>query len=407
MACVRLYNRSTEERKEVATEPLRLLDPPDLEVSGEDQEALVKALVAAYPAYGELEMMVRFRLDLALQTVAPDTLDLDFVAFKLVTDQLAKGHFLRFVAAARASRPGNPKLARAAERFALAMATAPELERVVSDSNSYLDIATYRGKLGEIEGRVCRVEVDTGSGTAYGTGFLVGADLVLTNHHVVQDVIAAAGGGTGSAGGLAPTREVLMRFDYKIPWGGTQPLPGVVVRVIEIVDHSPYSSVDMQPRPKTGQPLADQLDYALLRLETPPGAAPFGERPIGDKAEPGAPPRGAIPLPAGDRVFEPGAPLVIVQHPDRAPMKLAIESNAILEVNANGTRVTYRTNTDPGSSGSPCFNQNLDLVALHHAGDPRHAPTYHPEFNEGIPIAAVRDLLRQRGLDKGLSIGEA
>lgn len=388
--------------EEVATETLRkLLDPPSLEVNGEDDDALVQALVEAYPDYRELQMMVRFRLDLALQTVAPDTLDLDVVAFELIVDQRAKGHFLRLVAAARASRPGNPKLARVAERFALAMATppGPELQRVVDETNSFLDIAVYREKLGEIEGRVCRVEVETGAGTVYGSGFLVGAALVLTNHHVVERAIPALSPGP-------PTREVRVRFDYKIPFGATQPLPGVEVRVIEIVDHSPYSPIDTEPRPKTGQPLSDQLDYALLRLETPPGKAPIGERPIGEGAEPGAPLRGAIALPAGDRAFVPRAPLVIVQHPDRAPMKVAIDTDAVLEVNANGTRVTYRTNTDSGSSGSPCFNQNLELVALHHAGDPRHEPTYHPEFNEGIPIGAVRDLLRRRGRAQGILISE-
>ena len=30
----------------------------------------------------------------------------------------------------------------------------------------------------------------------------------------------------------------------------------------------------------------------------------------------------------------------------------------------------YRTDTEPGSSGSPCFNDPWELVALHHSGVP-------------------------------------
>jgi V8-like Glu-specific endopeptidase len=58
------------------------------------------------------------------------------------------------------------------------------------------------------------------------------------------------------------------------------------------------------------------------------------------------------------------------------------------ELNAGGTRVTYKTNTQEGSSGSPCFDEDWQLVALHHSGDPRMKQA--AEFNEGIPLAAIR-----------------
>ena len=85
-------------------------------------------------------------------------------------------------------------------------------------------------------------------------------------------------------------------------------------------------------------------------------------------------------------------------------MKLAFDTEGVLGVNANRTRVTYTTNTLGGSSGSPCFNQHLELIALHHAGDPKYAPMYFPKFNEGIPISAIRERLRARGLDGGLRL---
>jgi hypothetical protein len=77
-------------------------------------------------------------------------------------------------------------------------------------------------------------------------------------------------------------------------------------------------------------------------------------------------------------------------------LKLALDTEAVIGVNDSGTRVRYRTNTDEGSSGSPCFDDRWNLVALHHAGDPKFAPLYHPEYNQGIPFAAIRALLEQR-----------
>jgi V8-like Glu-specific endopeptidase len=81
---------------------------------------------------------------------------------------------------------------------------------------------------------------------------------------------------------------------------------------------------------------------------------------------------------------------------------LGMDMDSILGENDNGTRLRYRTNTEHGSSGSPCFDCDWNLVALHHYGD----PAYHknPEFNQGIPIRAIRQLLESRG--KAGDLGE-
>ena len=52
-----------------------------------------------------------------------------------------------------------------------------------------------------------------------------------------------------------------------------------------------------------------------------------------------------------------------------------------------------RTNTSPGSSGSPCFDKGWNLVALHHSGDPAGVLRH----NQGVPIGAIRRLLESRG----------
>src|SRR5262249_48368662 len=65
----------------------------------------------------------------------------------------------------------------------------------------------------------------------------------------------------------------------------------------------------------------------------------------------------------------------------------------------NRTRVRYTTNTEMGSSGSPCFDAEWGLLALHHSGDTNYKRS--AEWNEGVPIdAIVRQVnarLRQRG----------
>jgi V8-like Glu-specific endopeptidase len=87
--------------------------------------------------------------------------------------------------------------------------------------------------------------------------------------------------------------------------------------------------------------------------------------------------------------FKPGMGLIIVQHPRGGPMKLAIDTKAVTEVTANQTRVRYRTNTEPGSSGSPCFTMGWELAALHHSGNPELQARY----NEGVPLDTICDQL--------------
>jgi hypothetical protein len=141
------------------------------------------------------------------------------------------------------------------------------------------------------------------------------------------------------------------------------------------------------------QPNADELDYVLMRVRGAPGREPVG----GPTLDLQAPKRGWLSLPAVPHTFSPNSPLFIAQHPNGRPLELALDTDSIIEVNANGTRVRYKTNTEPGSSGSPCFNVDWDWVALHHSGDPNSGPFYKPQYNAGIPVTAIRALLQQRG----------
>ncbi len=74
----------------------------------------------------------------------------------------------------------------------------------------------------------------------------------------------------------------------------------------------------------------------------------------------------------------------IIQHPRGRPKEVALHNNKVVRVQNQVIR--YETDTEPGSSGSPVFNNTWDLVALHHAG--QTLPGGRAE-NEGIRIAAI------------------
>ena len=248
---------------------------------------------------------------------------------------------------------------------------------MVRDDLAFISIVEWRERLGVIETQVCRVE------TPYemGTGFLVGPDLVITNYHVMKAVINDTS--------AAP--KVVLRFDYKQLSGGGIVNPGTKVQLAKnnwLLDSSPYSQSDRLADPGNQTPNLDELDYALLRL-----ASDVGDEPVaGAKAEQGTPKRGWI-RPLLTYAFPQNAPVFIVQHPLAKPLKLALDTKSVIGRNSNNTRVRYVTNTEKGSSGSPVFNEKWELVALHHSGDRSIVPVY----NQGIPFAAITNLLAERG----------
>jgi hypothetical protein len=295
--------------------------------------------------------------------------------------------------AARAAVPADAGLQELADRFDVAPVTVVpnaqggtairghELELKIIESQSTFDIGPWRRRLGEIEGRVCRVEYP--SGMARGTGFLIGPNRVLTNYHVVEKVID---------GNYQPA-AVKLRFDYLVGGDGVAVSAGTAYDVAAdwLLDSSPYSAQDSYSQPPA-DPDPEELDYAVLKTEIAVGNEPVG----GPTDDPEPAVRGWISTPAEPYAFTAGSALYIVQHPDGQPMQVAVDSQGVLGENGNQTRVRYTTTTQPGSSGSPCFAADWQLVAVHHGGDPKYATTSHADFNQGIPVTAIRQLLTAR-----------
>lgn len=247
---------------------------------------------------------------------------------------------------------------------------APGLQRNVRPHLHKLDLMVWVEKLLRIRNRVCRIEI---ASRAAGTGFLVGPDAMLTNWHVVEK--AAEAGKLG---------DLRCRFDYLVREDGSRQ-PGVVLPLAEsgLVCHSPYSPAELTDHPADPPPTPGELDFALLRLTEAAGAH-----------EVEGVPRRWIVLPQAQVALAANDPLLIVQHPDGAPMKLAMDTQAVIGPNANGTRLLYHTNTDNGSSGAPGFSMDWEPVVLHHFGDPAWQA---PKFNQGVPLDLIRSRIAAEG----------
>jgi len=74
----------------------------------------------------------------------------------------------------------------------------------------------------------------------------------------------------------------------------------------------------------------------------------------------------------------------IVQHPQGRRKEVSLHDNKVGYVYDKVIR--YSADTEPGSSGSPVFNNQWELVALHHAG---WATDDGGAENEGVRLAAI------------------
>ena len=326
---------------------------PAFRLTGSQYQQLYQALLAAFPSPAALARLVQFRLAQNLDVIAGGD-NLGDRVFDLMRWAEANGRLDDLIAGARNENPGNSVLRAVAEEIGLAPASPPAavVENVVVKSSNFTDPEAWRATMSGAETTVCRVDAQRATGEMwYGTGFLLGPSVVMTCYYVLEPVIKGDG---------ASPQDVILRFDYQTNADGTTINPGQEYRLAEdwLIDYSP----------------ADELDYVLLRVEGTPG-----DDPVSGQA--GAPRRWLTPAQA--HIFRPSDPLCIIQHPQAGPLKITFVTNAIVGVNVEQTRVTYRIETEPGSGGSPCFNDNWELVALHHAARPDLG------WSEGIPIATI------------------
>jgi Trypsin-like peptidase domain len=231
----------------------------------------------------------------------------------------------------------------------------PSLEAVLGDTR-FVPLTWYRTGLQRCAS-VARIENAWGQG--FGTGFLVRGDdlhpslageiVLVTNAHVISNDPAVQKGRPPAT----PPERARVRFQGREDTERTYAIKDLIF---------------------TSPPHA--LDATVLRLET------------ALTCDPPYPLAIAPPVASRDRVY-------VIGHPQGGPLSISIQDNRVVDVKEPMLR--YRAPTEPGSSGSPVFNQDWELVALHHAGS-KQLPSLSgegvQEANEGIWMSSIISALK-------------
>ncbi|GHG94113.1 endonuclease [Streptomyces rubradiris] len=212
------------------------------------------------------------------------------------------------------------------------------LERLMG-RNNLTGVAFLEG--GYLAARsVGRISVRAPEGGHHGTGFLVSPSLLLTNNHVLRSPEEAG--------------HAVVEFDFQAGLDG-HPLVPVTFRI----DPHGFFATDRE------------LDFTVVAVaeHNQEGArlADFGWLPL-DGAQ-------------GKAIL--GEFVNIIQHPNGEPKQLALRENQIVDL--LDRFVHYVTDTAPGSSGSPVFNDQWEVVALHHSAVPETGPDGLPLATDGTP----------------------
>ncbi|MEL7071707.1 MAG: trypsin-like peptidase domain-containing protein [Cyanobacteria bacterium J06581_3] len=310
--------------------------------SGKAIDGLHAALLSAYPQESDLKRLVRTELDIRLNRVASGS-NYSEVVFELIESLEAEDRLDELLSAARRKNPTNKQLQSLAPPppSSASLKQGPDFQwrsdeddeslegllRPGRDVDSY-DVA-FLQRMSQPASAVCRVELAGEPPEAIGTGFLVAPDLLLTNHHVIAP--------DSDSDPNELLDQIILRFEYLTLSSG-QTAEGKPFRLASnaLVAFSPV---------KLG------LDYALLRIEE----RILEEQSIHPiKSRPGA-------LPGR------GMNIHILQHPEGRMMQVSFSNHGITGVYRRDSLIQYVSETSIGSSGSPCFNDRWELVALHHA----------------------------------------
>ena len=248
------------------------------------------------------------------------------------------------------------------------------VERVLGPTRDFLSVEFFDLAALAIRS-VARIVTRYDGQLAYGTGFMVSEDLLITNHHVLENAQWAAGS--------------VAEFDYQRDRSG---------------GHKRVQRFRLDPGRFF---LADRaLDYALVAVADEP-----------DMGDGKLVSYGFCPLVGLEGKILVTHPVNIVQHPQGRLKEVVIRENHLtgLPDAPLDNFAHYVADTEPGSSGSPVFNDRWEVIALHHSAVPdrdaqgriltvdgrvwdRNIPASEIKWigNEGIRVSRIiRDLRRK------------
>ena len=202
------------------------------------------------------------------------------------------------------------------------------LERAIGNNDSVY--SNFIELIAAAKEKVCRISVKSGIREIYSaTGFMVSERLLLTNEHVFQTKEDAV------------DSEAQFFFEFDIH--GRQIIPTTFKLAPDEFFHADealdYCFVAVQPMDITDTFPLSAIGYHFLDVNI------------------------------GKLVHEGKERLNIIHHPDGDLKQLSIRENQFVKMLPNW--IWYKSDTAPGSSGAPVFNDQWQVVALHHSGVPK------------------------------------
>jgi S1-C subfamily serine protease len=336
--------------------------------------AISKALLVTFQ-FDELETLVAETVNEDVRPLKPMTDGHVRQYFRNVTSYLDERDLLsEVVVAARKERPRSVELMEAAEKLAVSAAgrvlvdgQSHSLEAAVRHVVQRVDVLQLRTSIGLAEQQVGSVQTN---GKGFGTAFLIAPDRVMTNWHVAEVI---------DDGTVSPLAVEIL-FDFKKDAIGAT-LPGVGVKLAAdwLIHHRPYVPFDTEPPPQA-DPAPTDLDYAIIRLERK-----FGEEDMAIPIFANHTRRGWFDLARHRPPPAAHEPIYLLGHPEGDPLTASMGS--VVEHAGQGRRVRHDAYSEGGSSGSPLFNGNGELIGLHHGTDPKTGDR--ARYNQAIPMSLV------------------
>jgi hypothetical protein len=206
-----------------------------------------------------------------------------------------------------------------------------ELEKIVKKTSVPFAVMIWR----QIRVKfACRTRCRT---LAAAGPILVGPDLVLTNHHVIMTIAGQTGAHT--AAGVTADPKIIVRFDYKELDDKSPVNPGVEVTLAGVAREQSAERGRHAAGAEEGHADDRRAGSRLIGWE-PSATGPFHSAPARTGLE-----ERWIELPAANGRSGISRP---VHHatPEGEPMKLALDLEAKMTVNANHARY-YQTGTGP------------------------------------------------------------
>ena len=214
------------------------------------------------------------------------------------------------------------------------------LEKLMGDESTLLPIFFLNLALRRASA-VAKIETPAG----VGTGFVIAGNLLVTNAHVLPDLATA----------MASTAV----FNYQ--------------KSADSLDLNPIP-IKLAPDQKFLLSPATERDLAVVAL-----AEPARER--------------WTEIALALQKVKANERACIIQHPGGDQKHIGLYHNTVTFADDN--IVQYLTDTLPGSSGAPVFNQYWELIAIHHAGGWLREPGQKTKLfrNEGIAVTQLINLI--------------